>query len=93
MPDLLDRLKTALANRYAGGYGGSPNDGSTPLMCAVVEQDVELVELFIAVGADVNAKTWDRGADGLYLQSILQMAIETDNDVIVNLLLKAGATR
>lgn len=79
--------------RDAGGYGGSPNDGSTPLMCAVVKQDVELVELFIAVGADVNAKTWDRGADGLYLQSILQMAIETDNGVIVNLLLKAGATR
>ena len=79
--------------RDAGGYGGTPNDGRTPLMCAVVARDVELVELFIAAGADVNAKTWDRGADGLYLQSILQMAIETGNDVIVNLLLEAGATR
>ena len=40
--------------RDAGGFSGNPNDGRTPLMCAVKDGNVEMVKLLVSNGADVH---------------------------------------
>jgi ankyrin repeat protein len=59
-------------------------DGSTPLMWAVYENDVERVASLIAAGADVNAAN-DYGANAM------QLAAEVADVELLRMLLDAGA--
>src|SRR5689334_23334963 len=60
-------------------------DGSTALHWASDKEDLELVQLLIKAGADVNAKTRLAGITPIF------MAAKNGNASIIQLLLKAGA--
>jgi uncharacterized protein len=59
--------------------------GDTPLHVAVLQNDLEAIELIVGAGGDVNAA----GEEGY---SPLHEAVEQGNDAAAHLLLKLGAS-
>jgi ankyrin repeat protein len=61
-------------------------DGMTPLMNAILEEDVEpsIIQLLIERGADINASESDKW-------TALHLAARNQNETIVRILLQAGA--
>ena len=63
--------------RDAGGFSGNPNDGRTPLMCAVNNGNVEMVKLLVSKGADVHEMN-------LVNKTVLDIAEERGNPEILD---------
>ncbi|XP_077174649.1 NF-kappa-B inhibitor beta [Paroedura picta] len=60
-------------------------DGYTPLHVAVLRKDLEMVNLLVAAGADLNKPELSCG------RSPLHLAVESQNPEVVEYLLRAGA--
>lgn len=67
------------------GVNSVGNFGDTPLHVAVVQNDLEAIELIVGAGGDVNAA----GEEGY---APLHEAVEQGNDGAAHLLLKLGAS-
>ena len=69
--------------RDAGGFTGAPDDGQTPLICAVRANNVAMVRLLIDNGANVNARWAEK--------TVLELGREAGDSTVVRLLRAAGA--
>ena len=69
--------------RDAGAFTGEPDDGQTPLICAVRANDVDMVRLLIDSGANVNATRFGT--------TLLELGREAGDSTVVRLLQAAGA--
>jgi ankyrin repeat protein len=83
----MDGNRTAVADLLKQGadVNGPQGDGSTALHWAADREDLEMMQMLVRAGANVNAKT--RLGD----ITPLLMAAKSGNSAVVDLLVKAGA--
>ena len=73
-----------MALNAGGDINARDKDDWTPLMCAAIDGNTEIVKTLIDLGADVNARDWRN-------QTPLKYAAEYGYPEIVKLVIAAGA--